>query len=72
VTAITVTAFAWPGIAQLAAFDRRSQPATFQPLIELGFTVKTLVVSLRLLERCHSRLVATDRGTKKAANMEQE
>jgi TRAP-type C4-dicarboxylate transport system permease small subunit len=53
-TAVAVTIFAWPVIAQLAAFDERSQAANVplaipQAMIPLGYTLMALIVSARLL-----------------------
>src|SRR6516225_1903429 len=55
-TAIAVTAFAWPVISQLAAFDQRSQAANFplvipQAMLPVGYTLMALVVAARLLVR---------------------
>ena len=52
--AITVTAFAWPVISQLAAFDQRSQAADFplvipQAMVSIGYTLMALLVAVRLL-----------------------
>jgi TRAP-type C4-dicarboxylate transport system permease small subunit len=52
--AMAVTVFAWPVIAQLAAFDERSQAANFplaipQAMIPLGYTLMALVVAVRLV-----------------------
>jgi TRAP-type C4-dicarboxylate transport system permease small subunit len=53
-TAIAVTVFAWPVIAQLAAFDQRSQAANFplaipQTMVPIGYSLMALLVSVRLL-----------------------
>jgi TRAP-type C4-dicarboxylate transport system permease small subunit len=61
VTAAAVTAFAWPVITQLAAFDERSQAANFplvipQAMVPIGYTLMALLVAIRLLRR------ATDGG----------
>jgi len=53
-TAAAVTAFAWPVIAQLAAFDERSQAANFplvipQAMIPIGYTLMALLVAVRLM-----------------------
>jgi C4-dicarboxylate transporter, DctQ subunit len=55
-TAAAVTVFAWPVIAQLAAFDERSQAANFplvipQAMIPLGYTLMALLVAVRLMQR---------------------
>ena len=55
-TAAAVTAFAWPVITQLAAFDERSQAANFplvipQAMVPVGYTLMALLVALRLLVR---------------------
>ena len=55
-TAIAVTVFAWPVIAQLAAFDQRSQAANFplaipQAMVPIGYSLMALLVSVRLLTR---------------------
>ena len=55
-TAGAVTAFAWPVIAQLAAFDERSQAANFplvipQAMIPIGYTLMALLVAVRLMRR---------------------
>lgn len=49
-----VTYFAYPVIAQLAAYDERSQAANFplvipQAMVPIGFTVMGLLVAIRLL-----------------------
>ena len=54
--AAAVTAFAWPVITQLAAFDQRSQAADFplvipQAMVPIGYTLMALLVALRLLTR---------------------
>jgi TRAP-type C4-dicarboxylate transport system permease small subunit len=53
-TGVTVTIFAWPVIAQLAAFDERSQAANFplvipQAMVPIGYTLMALLVAIRLL-----------------------
>jgi TRAP-type C4-dicarboxylate transport system permease small subunit len=53
-TAAAVTAFAWPVIAQLAAFDERSQAANFplvipQAMIPIGYTLMAFLVAVRLM-----------------------
>jgi TRAP-type C4-dicarboxylate transport system permease small subunit len=55
-TAAAVTAFAWPVITQLAAFDERSQAANFplvipQAMIPIGYSLMALLVAVRLLQR---------------------
>ena len=55
-TAVAVTAFAWPVIAQLAEFDERSQAANFplyvpQAMVPLGYSLMALLIALRLLIR---------------------
>jgi TRAP-type C4-dicarboxylate transport system permease small subunit len=55
-TAAAVTAFAWPVISQLAAFDERSQAANFplvipQAMIPLGYSLMALLVAVRLMQR---------------------
>jgi TRAP-type C4-dicarboxylate transport system permease small subunit len=55
-TAAAVTAFAWPVIAQLAAFDERSQAANFplvvpQAMIPIGYTLMAFLVAVRLMRR---------------------
>ena len=55
-TAAAVTAFAWPVISQLAAFDERSQAANFplvipQAMIPIGYTLMALLVAVRLMQR---------------------
>jgi C4-dicarboxylate transporter, DctQ subunit len=57
-TAAAVTAFAWPVITQLAAFDERSQAANFplvipQAMLPIGYTLMALLVAVRLLVRWH-------------------
>ena len=52
--AAAVTAFAWPVITQLAAFDERSQAANFplvipQAMVPIGYTLMALLVAVRLL-----------------------
>lgn len=52
--AAAVTAFAWPVITQLAAFDERSQAANFplvipQAMVPVGYTLMALLVAMRLL-----------------------
>jgi C4-dicarboxylate transporter, DctQ subunit len=54
--AAAVTAFAWPVITQLAAFDERSQAAGFplvfpQAMVPVGYSLMALLVALRLLAR---------------------
>jgi len=54
--AAAVTAFAWPVITQLAAFDERSQAANFplvipQAMVPIGYTSMALLVAVRLLTR---------------------
>ena len=54
--AAAVTAFAWPVITQLAAFDQRSQAADFplvipQAMVPIGYTLMALLVAVRLLTR---------------------
>jgi TRAP-type C4-dicarboxylate transport system permease small subunit len=54
--AAAVTAFAWPVITQLAAFDERSQAANFplvipQAMIPIGYTLMALLVAMRLIVR---------------------
>ncbi|HUD86306.1 MAG TPA: TRAP transporter small permease [Xanthobacteraceae bacterium] len=54
--AAAVTAFAWPVISQLAAFDERSQAANFplvipQAMIPIGYTLMALLVAVRLMRR---------------------
>jgi TRAP-type C4-dicarboxylate transport system permease small subunit len=56
VTAVAVTAFAWPVIAQLAEFDERSQAANFplyvpQAMVPLGYSLMALLIAFRLLMR---------------------
>jgi len=51
-----VTAFAWPVISQLAAFDERSQAADFplvipQAMVPIGYALMALLVALRLVVR---------------------
>jgi TRAP-type C4-dicarboxylate transport system permease small subunit len=55
-TAAAVTAFAWPVIMQLAAFDERSQAANFplvipQAMIPIGYSLMALLVAVRLMHR---------------------
>lgn len=55
-TATAVTIFAWPVIAQLAAFDERSQAANFplvipQAMVPIGYTLMALLVVVRLIVR---------------------
>jgi TRAP-type C4-dicarboxylate transport system permease small subunit len=55
-TAVAVTVFAYPVIAQLAAFDERSQAANFplvipQAMVPIGYTLMGLLVAIRLLTR---------------------
>src|ERR1700746_2461243 len=54
--AAAVTAFAWPVITQLAAFDERSQAANFplvipQAMVPIGYTLMALLVAVRVLTR---------------------
>jgi TRAP-type C4-dicarboxylate transport system permease small subunit len=54
--AAAVTAFAWPVISQLAAFDERSQAANFplvipQAMVPIGYTLMALLVAIRLMRR---------------------
>ena len=54
--AAAVTAFAWPVISQLAAFDERSQAANFplvipQAMIPIGYTLMALLVAVRLMQQ---------------------
>jgi TRAP-type C4-dicarboxylate transport system permease small subunit len=54
--AAAVTAFAWPVITQLAAFDERSQAANFplvipQAMVPIGYTLMALLVAVRLFTR---------------------
>jgi TRAP-type C4-dicarboxylate transport system permease small subunit len=54
--AAAVTAFAWPVITQLAAFDERSQAANFplvipQAMVAIGYILMALLVAVRLLTR---------------------
>jgi TRAP-type C4-dicarboxylate transport system permease small subunit len=54
--AAAVTAFAWPVITQLAAFDERSQAANFplvipQAMVPIGYILMALLVAVRLLTR---------------------
>jgi TRAP-type C4-dicarboxylate transport system permease small subunit len=55
-TAAAVTVFAWPVIAQLAAFDERSQAANFplvipQAMLPVGYSLMGLLIATRLLMR---------------------
>jgi TRAP-type C4-dicarboxylate transport system permease small subunit len=55
-TAAAVTAFAWPVISQLAAFDERSQAANFplvipQAMIPIGYSLMAILVAVRLMQR---------------------
>jgi TRAP-type C4-dicarboxylate transport system permease small subunit len=55
-TAAAITAFAWPVISQLAAFDQRSQAADFplvipQAMIPIGYSLMGLLVAVRLMQR---------------------
>jgi TRAP-type C4-dicarboxylate transport system permease small subunit len=55
-TAAAVTAFAWPVITQLAAFDERSQAANFplfipQAMVPIGYSLMALLIAFRLLMR---------------------
>ena len=52
--AIAVSAFAWPVIKDLAAFDERSQAANFplvipQSMVPIGYTLMALLVAIRLI-----------------------
>jgi TRAP-type C4-dicarboxylate transport system permease small subunit len=52
--AITVTAFSYPVVSQLAAFDERSEAANFplvipQSLVPIGYTLMALLTAIRLL-----------------------
>jgi TRAP-type C4-dicarboxylate transport system permease small subunit len=52
--AVAVTDFAYPVIAQLAAFDERSEAANFplvvpQSMVPIGYSVMGLLVAIRLL-----------------------
>jgi TRAP-type C4-dicarboxylate transport system permease small subunit len=52
--AIAVTAFAWPVIVNLWAFDERSQAANFplvipQAMVPIGYMLMALLVAIRLL-----------------------
>jgi len=52
--AIAVTMFSYPVIAQLAAFDERSEAANFplvipQSMVPIGYTLMGLLVAIRLL-----------------------
>ena len=54
--AAAVTAFAWPVVTQLAAFDQRSQAANFplyipQAMVPIGYCLMGLLVAIRLLMR---------------------
>lgn len=54
--AAAVTAFTWPVITQLAAFDQRSQAADFplyipQAMVPIGYSLMGLMVAMRLLVR---------------------
>jgi TRAP-type C4-dicarboxylate transport system permease small subunit len=54
--AAAVTAFAWPVVTQLAAFDQRSQAANFplyipQAMVPIGYSLMGLLVAIRLLTR---------------------
>jgi len=67
-TAILVIIFAAPVIADLAAFDERSQAANFplvipQAMIPIGFTIMALLVAIRLVTRAlkDRRPVAAER-----------
>src|SRR6202051_3473373 len=56
VTAAAVTAFAWPVISQLAAFDERSQAANFplvipQAMVPIGYSLMALLGAVRLMRR---------------------
>jgi TRAP-type C4-dicarboxylate transport system permease small subunit len=55
-TAAAVTAFAWPVITDLAAFDERSQAANFplvipQAMIPIVYSLMALLVAVRLMHR---------------------
>jgi C4-dicarboxylate transporter, DctQ subunit len=59
-TAIVVTVFSYPVIAQLAAFDERSAAANVplyipQALVPIGYSLMALLVALRLLVRSSGR-----------------
>jgi C4-dicarboxylate transporter, DctQ subunit len=59
-TAVTLTVFAWPVIADLAAFDERSEAANFplvipQGMVPLGLAVMAILVAVRLLTRGRTR-----------------
>jgi TRAP-type C4-dicarboxylate transport system permease small subunit len=54
--AVAVTAFAWPVLTQLAAFDERSQAADVplvipQAMVAAGYSLMGLLVAVRLLVR---------------------
>jgi TRAP-type C4-dicarboxylate transport system permease small subunit len=54
--ATAVSLFAWPVVAQLAAFDQRSQAADFplfipQAMVPIGYGLMGLLVAIRLLMR---------------------
>jgi TRAP-type C4-dicarboxylate transport system permease small subunit len=54
--AVAVTAFAWPVLTQLAAFDERSQAADVplvipQAMVAVGYSLMGLLVAVRLLVR---------------------
>jgi C4-dicarboxylate transporter, DctQ subunit len=53
-TAVAVTVFAYPIIAQLAAFDERSAAANFplaipQAMVPIGYSLMAILVAVRLL-----------------------
>ncbi len=57
--AAAVSLFAWPVVAQLAAFDQRSQEADFplfvpQAMVPIGYGLMGLLVAIRLLMRPRS------------------
>ncbi len=57
--AAAVSLFAWPVVAQLAAFDQRSQAADFplfvpQAMVPIGYGLMGLLVAIRLLMRPRS------------------
>ncbi|HUZ71933.1 MAG TPA: TRAP transporter small permease [Stellaceae bacterium] len=58
-TAVALTIFAWPVIADLAAFDERSEAANFplvipQGLVPLGLSLMAILVVVRLLTRART------------------
>jgi TRAP-type C4-dicarboxylate transport system permease small subunit len=66
-TAIAVAVFAWPVIAQLAAFDERSQAAYFplvipQAMIPIGYTLMALLVAVRLFVHWQGRPAGDSRA----------